>query len=58
MNTALMDDVYDYLMENDFSIGTNFVEEFPDSWIDCEAGVIYLAKGKTPAFKLTIEAVA
>jgi hypothetical protein len=50
-NTSfLMQDVYDYLMENDFSIGTNFVDEFPKSWIDEENGVIYLAKKAVSPF--------
>lgn len=44
MMKYLMSDVYDYLFENDFSIGTNFCDEFPDSAIDEEAGIIYLAK--------------
>ena len=53
---ALIDDVYDYLMENDFSIGTNFVDGFPESWIDNDNGVIYLAKNSGVAlYKLTME---
>lgn len=55
----LMDDVYDYLMENEFNIGTNFVDEFPESWIDNENGVIYLAKNSGVAiYKLTLEKVS
>ena len=54
----LMSDVYDYLMENDFSIGTNFVDEFPESWSDEENGVIYLAKKSGVAlYKITMERV-
>mgnify|MGYP006274343513 CR=1 FL=1 len=53
---ALMEDIYDYLMENDYQIGTNIVEEFEQSWIDCEKGIIYLQGSKTlPNFRLTIE---
>lgn len=56
MQNALIDDVYDYLMENDCFIGTNFVNEFPESWIDNEYGVIYLAKNSGVAlYKLTME---
>lgn len=56
MSNALMDDVYDYLMENGFNIGTNFVDEFPESWIDNDSGVIYLAKNSGVAlYKLTME---
>jgi hypothetical protein len=54
----LMSDVYDYLMENKFSIGTNFCNEFPKSWIDDDKGVIYLAKNSSePIYKLNIEKV-
>lgn len=54
----LMSDVYDYLFENDFSIGTNFCEEFPASEIDEEKGVIYLAKvAGAPLYKITMEKV-
>lgn len=56
--SALMDDVYDYLMENDANIGTNFVDEFPESWIDNDNAVIYLAKKEGVAlFKIRIERV-
>lgn len=52
----LMDDVFDYLMENHSTIGTNIKEEFTDSWIDCENGVIHLSGSKTlPSFKITIQ---
>lgn len=56
MINALIDDVYDYLMENDASIGTNFVYEFPESWSDSDDGAIYLAKNSGVAlYKLTME---
>lgn len=54
----LMSDVYDYLFENDQSIGTNFCDEFPASDIDEENGVIYLAKtAGAPIYKITMERV-
>ena len=52
----LMSDAYDYLMENTQHIGTNFVDEFPASWIDEDSGTIYLAKNNDNAlFKITME---
>lgn len=52
----LAQDVYDYLFENEQNIGTNFLEAFPESYIDCESSVIYLAiDGEKPLFKVTIE---
>jgi hypothetical protein len=54
----LMDDIYDYLMENSANIGTNIRDEFTDCYIDCEKAIIYLGGSKTfPKFKLTIEEV-
>ncbi len=54
----LMQDVYDYLMENHASIGTNFVDEFPETWADDDNGVIYLAKTSGVAlYKITMERV-
>jgi len=54
----LMSDIYDYLMENEFNIGTNFLHEFPETWIDEKNGVIYLAKKNDLAlYKITIERV-
>ena len=53
-----MSDIYDYLMENEFNIGTNFLHEFPETWIDEENGVIYLAKKTDLAlYKISIEKV-
>jgi hypothetical protein len=52
----LMEDVYDYLMENGFNIGTNFRDEFPDSYIDSDKAVIYL-KGSDKQYKLLIKEV-
>jgi hypothetical protein len=52
----LMEDIYDYLMENNAFIGTNIKDEFSDSWVDCERGIIYLHGSKTlPNFKLIIQ---
>lgn len=52
----LMGDIYDYLMENDSTIGTNIKDEFSDTWIDCEKGIIYLHGSKNlPNFKLIIK---
>lgn len=54
----LMDDIFDYLMENSASIGTNIREEFTECWIDCERAIIYLGGSKNlPKFKLTIQEV-
>lgn len=51
-----MDDIFDYLMENDQTIGTNIREEFADCSIDCERAIIYLRGSKNlPDFKITIE---
>jgi hypothetical protein len=52
----LMEDVYDYLMENGFNIGTNFKDTFPDSYIDSEKAVIYL-KGSEGNYKLLIKEI-
>jgi hypothetical protein len=55
----LMSDVYDYLMENDQSIGTNFIDEFPATWVDDEKGIIYLAKNEgISLFKIRMEMTA
>ena len=31
---ALLNDIFDYIMENDYNIGTNFREEFPNTYFD------------------------
>lgn len=38
---ALLNDVFDYLMENNHDIGTNFKEEFPNTCIK-DDGIILL----------------
>jgi hypothetical protein len=56
--SALMDDIYDYLFENDLNIGTNFVDEFPDSYVDTDNARIYLNGGELGNFIVKIERVA
>jgi len=58
IDSAILNDVYDYLFENDESIGTNFYDEFPSSWIDNDNAIIYLAKNDgIVLFKIKIERV-
>jgi hypothetical protein len=33
---ALLNDIFDYIMENDYNIGTNFRAEFPNTYFDEE----------------------
>jgi hypothetical protein len=40
--SGLIEDIYDYLFENDFEVGTNFLDEFPNSFIDRANARIYL----------------
>jgi hypothetical protein len=42
----LMDDVYDYLFENEANIGTNILDEFPDSYVDYGKAEIHLLGSK------------
>lgn len=52
----ITDDVYDYLFENKTHV--SFVEEFPESYIDCANATIYLARKEgEPLFKIKIERV-
>ena len=54
----LMSDVYDYLFDNPQFIGTNFCDEFPETYVDEEEGIIYLCrKVGQPVFKITMEEV-
>lgn len=39
---SLLDDVYDYLFENSFNIDTNFIEAFPDAYVDRDKNQIIL----------------
>ena len=58
IDSAILNDVYDYLFENDENIGTNFYDEFPSSWIDNDNAIIYLAKNDgVVLFKIKIERV-
>jgi hypothetical protein len=51
----LMEDIYDHLMKNDYPNLTNICEEFSNSWIDCEKGIIYLHGSKSlPNMRLEI----
>jgi len=53
----LANDVYDYLMENGQNM-MNMVDEFPNSWVDCEKSIIYLARDEDkPIFKITVSKI-
>lgn len=53
---ALMSCVYDYIFKNDYANMTDFCTEFPDSFVDFSAGVIYLnGSNKLPPLKITIQ---
>lgn len=53
---ALMSCVYDYIFKNDMYKLTDFSQEFPDSFVDFSAGVIYLnGSHKLPPLKITIQ---
>ena len=43
---ALLNDIFDYLMENNHDIGTNFKEEFPNSYITRAGDEIVLLNAK------------
>ena len=52
---SLMNYVYDYIFKNDYANMTDFCAEFPDSFVDFSAGVIYLnGSHKLPPLKITI----
>lgn len=53
----VLQDVYDYLYENDASIGTNILEEYPDGYIDNSSQEIHLINDKRH-FVITIKEVA
>ena len=55
---TVIDNVYDYLFENSKFIDLNFCDVFPDSYVDENEGVIYLARKATTYFKIKIEEVA
>ena len=43
---ALLNDIFDYLMENNHDIGTNFKDEFPNSYITRAGDEIVLLNAK------------
>ncbi len=55
--SALIDDVYDYLFENDHNIGTNFLNEFTDSFVDASNAKIYLLGSDLGNYVIKIEKV-
>jgi hypothetical protein len=52
----VLQDVYDYLYENDASIGTNILEEYPDGYIDNDTNEIHLIN-ENRHFVITIKEV-
>ena len=56
--SALIEDVYDYLFENDFDIGTNFLDEFKDSYVDSANACIYLKSETLGEFKIKMERIS
>lgn len=50
----LLNDVYDYLFENDADIGTNFLREFRFSYLDNTNGYIMLESPDLGKFKITL----
>jgi hypothetical protein len=52
----VLQDVYDYLYENDASIGTNILEEYPDGYIDNATNEIHLIN-ENRHFVITIKEV-
>lgn len=40
--SALIEDIYDHLFRNYYDIGTDFVSEFQDSFVDTENNLIRL----------------
>lgn len=56
--STLMDDIYDYLFENTHNIGTNFLDEFPNSFVDASNARIYLNGSELGDFIIKIERVA
>ncbi len=53
----LINDVYDYLFENIHDIGTNFLNEFHDSYVDTDNACIYLESKELGKFKITMERI-
>ena len=55
--SAITEDVYDYLFENDFNVGVNFLSEFPNSVIDTANARIYLNGSELGNYVIKIEKV-
>jgi hypothetical protein len=55
--SGLIEDIYDYLFENDFEVGTNFLEEFPISFIDRANARIHLNSETLGNYIVKIEKV-
>jgi hypothetical protein len=53
--SGLIDDIYDYLFGNDTDIGTDFVREFPDSYVDTDNARIYLQGAEMGKYIIKIE---
>jgi hypothetical protein len=51
----LIDDIYDYLYGNDTDIGTDFLREFPDSYVDTDNARIYLQGAELGKYIIKIE---
>jgi hypothetical protein len=56
--SGLMDDIYDYLFENEANIGLRFLDEFPDAFVDSANARIYLQGGEIGDYVLKIERVS
>jgi len=50
----LLEDVYDYLFENDVNIGTNFLDTFENAYIDYEDKKIFLPT-ENGVFEITLK---
>ena len=55
--STVIEDIYDTIFKNDYKL-MNFVQEFPNSWIDNDNARIYLANDDgQPLFIIKIERV-
>ena len=54
----LISDVYDYIFGNPHSIGTDFIEEFPNSYVDEDNAKIYLESKEYGKFIIKMERVS
>lgn len=53
--SGLIDDIYDYLFENDADIGTNFLSDFSNSYVDADNARIYLRGAELGNYIIKIE---